>query len=106
MTRNQGPRPLKNAFPGALANPRRRMRGNGHAAQVRPRKGPKPGLSTAGGYVCKTCRHRFQPRRRGQRFCSGPCRQLAWMIDVLAAAIAAGRAEGLRGKVRALKWVP
>lgn len=36
------------------------------------------------------------------RFCSARCRLLSWAVYALADALKAGRAEGMRGRIRAL----
>ena len=64
--------------------------------------GFKKASLTIGTGKCDTCMAEIKPGRRGERkrFCSLKCRQRAWAVRILLAALKAGYAEGLRQKIR------
>lgn len=75
-------------------------------------KVPRPGGAVNGTILgrppdvaptCPVCLGAIKPDARGRRrYCSDKCRLLAWAVDALGEALEAGRAEGLRARVKGL----
>ena len=60
---------------------------------------------TTGTGKCETCLKKLKPGRHGERkrVCSLQGRQLGWAVRILTAAVAAGKADGLKDRIGRLK---
>jgi len=59
-------------------------------------------LKSAFPLKCEVCLEPMKPGTRGspRRFCCARCRRLAWGFRLLAEALEAGQADGLRARIR------